>query len=108
LSFEVILNVVDKFVKEVNDQLAEKSVALRITERTREWLGRKGYDPIFGARPIARLIQNEIKRPPADENLFGKLQGGGEVEVDERDDKLVFNVLDAGHPAFREAVTADE
>jgi ATP-dependent Clp protease ATP-binding subunit ClpA len=108
LSFEVILNVVDKFVKEVNDQLAEKSVALRITERTREWLARKGYDPIFGARPMARLIQNEVKRPLADEILFGKLQAGGEVEVDEHDDALVFNIVDAGHPAAREPVTADE
>src|SRR5262249_60115027 len=65
LSFEVILNVVDKFVKEVNDQLADKSVALTITPRTRAWLARKGYDPIFGARPMARLIQNEVKRPVA-------------------------------------------
>ncbi|HEY1371777.1 MAG TPA: ATP-dependent Clp protease ATP-binding subunit ClpA [Candidatus Binatia bacterium] len=103
LSFEVILNVVDKFVKEVNDQLAEKSVALAITPRTREWLARKGYDPIFGARPMARLIQNEIKRPLADEILFGKLQGGGKVEVDEKDDSLVFNIVDAGHPPLETA-----
>jgi len=108
LTFEVILNVVDKFVKEVNDQLAEKSVALKVTPRTREWLARKGYDPIFGARPMARLIQNEIKRPLADEILFGKLQAGGEVEVDERDDALVFNIVDAGHPVLPETVTADE
>ena len=108
LSFEVILNVVDKFVKEVNEQLAEKNVALKITPKTREWLGHKGYDPIFGARPMARLIQNEIKRPLADEILFGKLQGGGAVEVDERDDQLVFNILDAGHPVVPETVAADE
>ncbi|HTM09496.1 MAG TPA: ATP-dependent Clp protease ATP-binding subunit ClpA [Verrucomicrobiae bacterium] len=108
LSFEVILNVVDKFVKEVNDQLVEKNVALKITPRTREWLARKGYDPIFGARPMARLIQNEVKRPLADEILFGKLQAGGEVEVDERDDALVFNIVDAGHPVAHEIVTADE
>jgi len=107
LSFEVILNVVDKFVKEVNDQLAEKSVALAITPRTREWLARKGYDPIFGARPMARLIQNEIKRPLADEILFGKLQGGGTVEVDERDGALVFNIVDAGHPPL-ETAAADK
>ncbi|HKA33867.1 MAG TPA: ATP-dependent Clp protease ATP-binding subunit ClpA [Candidatus Binatia bacterium] len=107
LSFEVILNVVDKFVKEVNDQLAEKSVALTITPRTRAWLARKGYDPIFGARPMARLIQNEVKRPLADEILFGKLQSGGTVEVDERDDALVFNIVDAGHPPL-ETAAADK
>ena len=107
LSFDVILNVVDKFVKEVNDQLVEKSVALTITPRTRAWLARKGYDPIFGARPMARLIQNEVKRPLADEILFGKLQSGGTVEVDERDDALVFNVVDAGHPPL-ETAAADK
>jgi ATP-dependent Clp protease ATP-binding subunit ClpA len=107
LGFEVILNVVDKFVKEVNDQLAEKNVALTITPRTRAWLARKGYDPIFGARPMARLIQNEVKRPLADEILFGKLQSGGTVEVDERDDALVFNIVDAGHPPL-ETAAADK
>ena len=107
LSFDVILNVVDKFVKEVNDQLVEKSVALTITPRTRAWLARKGYDPIFGARPMARLIQNEVKRPLADEILFGKLQSGGTVEVDERDDALVFNIIDAGHPPL-ETAAADK
>jgi ATP-dependent Clp protease ATP-binding subunit ClpA len=107
LSFDVILNVVDKFVKEVNDQLVEKSVALTITPRTRAWLARKGYDPIFGARPMARLIQNEVKRPLADEILFGKLQSGGTVEVDERDDALVFNIVDAGHPPL-ETAAADK
>jgi len=106
LNPEVILCVVDKFVGELNQQLLEKKVALSFTRRAREWLARRGYDPIFGARPMARLIQNEVKRPLADEILFGKLQGGGKVEVDENEDKLTFNYV--GQPAPAEPVTAEQ
>jgi ATP-dependent Clp protease ATP-binding subunit ClpA len=106
LNPEVILCVVDKFVNELNAQLLEKKVSLSLTRRAREWLARRGYDPIFGARPMARLIQNEVKRPLADEILFGKLLGGGKVEVDESEDRLTFNYVDQRAPA--EAVTADE
>jgi ATP-dependent Clp protease ATP-binding subunit ClpA len=106
LSPEVILCVVDKFVNELNQQLLEKKVSLSLTRRAREWLARRGYDPIFGARPMARLIQNEVKRPLADEILFGKLQGGGKVEVDEGEDRLTFNYVD--QPAPAEPVTAEQ
>jgi ATP-dependent Clp protease ATP-binding subunit ClpA len=108
LSPEVILCVVDKFVGELKVQLQEKKVSLSLTARAREWLARKGYDSIFGARPMARLIQNEVKRPLADEILFGKLQSGGKVEVDESEDHLVFNYVDAGQPVANETVTADQ
>jgi ATP-dependent Clp protease ATP-binding subunit ClpA len=107
LSPEVILCVVDKFVGELQAQLEEKKVSLSLTSRAREWLARRGYDPIFGARPMARLIQNEVKRPLADEILFGKLQSGGKVEVDESEDRLVFHYVDAGEPAPVETATAD-
>jgi ATP-dependent Clp protease ATP-binding subunit ClpA len=106
LNPEVILCVVDKFVGELNQQLLEKKVSLSLTRRAREWLARRGYDPIFGARPMARLIQNEVKRPLADEILFGKLQSGGKVEVDESDDRLTFNYID--QPAPAEPVTAEQ
>jgi ATP-dependent Clp protease ATP-binding subunit ClpA len=106
LSPEVILLVVDKFVGELNAQLQEKKVALSLTSRAREWLARRGYDPIFGARPMARLIQNEVKRPLADEILFGQLQSGGKVEVDESDDKLTFNYV--GQTAPPEPATAEQ
>ncbi|MGH7769222.1 MAG: AAA family ATPase, partial [Candidatus Binatia bacterium] len=99
LNPEVILCVVDKFVNELNQQLLEKRVSLSLTRRAREWLARRGYDPIFGARPMARLIQNEVKRPLADEILFGKLQGGGKVEVDESEDRLTFNYVNRSAPA---------
>jgi ATP-dependent Clp protease ATP-binding subunit ClpA len=96
LNMEVIERVVDKFIMELDRQLNEKKVFLSITAKARRWLAERGYDPTFGARPMARLIQNEIKRALADEILFGKLQNGGKVEVDESEGKLVFNNAPAG------------
>jgi ATP-dependent Clp protease ATP-binding subunit ClpA len=90
LSMEIIERVVDKFIIELDHQLNEKKVFLQLTVRARRWLAKKGYDPSFGARPMARLIQNEIKRVLADEILFGRLQSGGKVEVDENEGKLAF------------------
>jgi ATP-dependent Clp protease ATP-binding subunit ClpA len=90
LSFENIERVVDKFIMELDQQLNERKVFLQLTVNARRWFAERGYDPTFGARPMARLIQNEIKRVLADEILFGKLQGGGKVEVDESEGKLVF------------------
>jgi ATP-dependent Clp protease ATP-binding subunit ClpA len=87
----VIERVVDKFVGELAGQLKEKKVTIGLTPAARSWLAEKGYDPMFGARPMARLIQTEIKRPLADEILFGRLQGGGHVEIDEREGRLVFH-----------------
>ncbi len=90
LSMEIIERVVDKFIIELDHQLNEKKVFLQLTVKARRWLAEKGYDPSFGARPMARLIQNEIKRVLADEILFGRLQSGGKVEVDENENKLAF------------------
>ncbi|MGB7951297.1 MAG: ATP-dependent Clp protease ATP-binding subunit ClpA [Candidatus Binatia bacterium] len=90
LNMGIIEKVVDKFIMELDHQLNEKRVFLQITAKARRWLAERGYDPSFGARPMARLIQNEIKRTLADEILFGKLQSGGKVEVDEQDGKLTF------------------
>jgi ATP-dependent Clp protease ATP-binding subunit ClpA len=90
LSMEIIEKVVDKFILELDEQLNEKKVFLQLTPNARRWFAERGYDPAFGARPMARLIQNEIKRVLADEILFGKLQNGGNVEVDEHEGKLTF------------------
>ena len=90
LSPEIIERVVDKFIMELDFQLNDKKVFLHLTPNARRWLAQRGYDPIFGARPMARLIQTEIKRVLADEILFGKLQNGGKVEIDENEDKLTF------------------
>jgi ATP-dependent Clp protease ATP-binding subunit ClpA len=91
LNQENIERVVDKFIIELDQQLNERKVFLELTNRARQWFAERGYDPTFGARPMARLIQNEIKRVLADEILFRKLQNGGKVEVDEQDGKLVFS-----------------
>jgi ATP-dependent Clp protease ATP-binding subunit ClpA len=81
--------VVDKFVGEVRDQLAEKKVFLTLTEAAHAWLAEKGFDKHYGARPMARLIQQKIKEPIAEELLFGKLEHGGNVTIDLKDDAIV-------------------
>ena len=78
---EVISKVVDKFVFELEAQLDDRNVTIELTEEANTWLAAKGYDEKFGARPLARVIQEHIKRPLADELLFGKLKGGGVVRV---------------------------
>lgn len=92
LGFEHILRVVDKFLIELELQLHEKHVALSTTPAAREWLGHNGFDPLMGARPMARLILDKIKRPLADELLFGKLVDGGRVTVDAADGELTLDV----------------
>jgi len=90
LGFDHILRVVDKFLIELEAQLHEKGVSLATTPAAREWLAQNGFDPLMGARPMARLIQDKVKRPLADELLFGKLSGGsGRVNIDARDGELV-------------------
>ena len=89
LGFDHILRVVDKFLIELETQLHEKGVNLSATPAARDWLAQNGFDPMMGARPMARLIQDRIKRPLADELLFGKLSNGGRVSIDARDGELV-------------------
>jgi len=77
---------------ELNTQLASRKVKLSITDDTRSWLARKGYDPQFGARPLGRIIQTNIKDRLADEILFGRLEKGGEVRVDCNVEDLIFDI----------------
>jgi ATP-dependent Clp protease ATP-binding subunit ClpA len=90
LSPQVIERIVDKFILELDAQLNQRKVFIQITPAARSHLAEKGYDPAFGARPMARLIQSEIKRVLADEILFGRLRDGGRVEVDAHDGALAF------------------
>jgi len=83
-----ILRVVDKFLIELEAQLHDKNVSLSATPTARDWLAQHGFDPLMGARPMARVIQDKIKRPLADELLFGKLVNGGRVSVDVKDGEL--------------------
>ena len=91
LSQDIMEMVVDKFISELNQQLSIKKVALTISPAVREWLAKKGHDPRYGARPLARVIQTEIKDKLSDEILFGKLSKGGHVQVDIHDDQLEFS-----------------
>jgi ATP-dependent Clp protease ATP-binding subunit ClpA len=90
LSPEIMERVVDKFMKELNSQLSVKKVRLVYTAAVRGWLAKKGHDPRYGARPLARVIQTEIKNGLSDAILFGSLQKGGEVALDLADDKITF------------------
>jgi ATP-dependent Clp protease ATP-binding subunit ClpA len=89
LGFDHILRVVDKFLIELEMLLQEKHVSLSATPAARDWLAQHGFDPLMGARPMARLLQDKVKRPLADELLFGKLIGGGRVSIDVKDGELV-------------------
>ncbi|TMO93335.1 ATP-dependent Clp protease ATP-binding subunit ClpA [Pseudoalteromonas sp. S3260] len=91
LDKEVILQVVDKFVVELQAQLDKKSVNLELTSKAREWLADKGYDKAMGARPMARVIQEDLKKQLANEILFGELITGGTVKVSVKDKKLRFD-----------------
>ena len=86
LDERTIERVVDKLLVEIETQLEGKRVALSLDDAARRWIATKGYDPKMGARPMARLIQDHIKRPLAEELLFGKLVGGGQVRVSVKDD----------------------
>ena len=91
LNLDIMKKVVDKFMKELNGQLAVKKVTLTISNRVRTWLAKKGYDPQYGARPLARVIQAEIKDALSEEILFGRMQKGGAVGIDLKNDQLVFD-----------------
>jgi ATP-dependent Clp protease ATP-binding subunit ClpA len=91
LTPEIVGRVVDKFVMQLEAQLADRQVSIELTEAARKWLAKKGYDPLFGARPLGRTIQEHIKKALAEELLFGKLAKGGTVKVDLKDDALTFD-----------------
>jgi ATP-dependent Clp protease ATP-binding subunit ClpA len=90
LNEETIGRVVDKFVLQLEEQLADRNVTIELDAPARKWLAEKGYDKLFGARPLARVIQEHIKKPLAEELLFGRLAKGGIVRVSCADDKLAF------------------
>jgi ATP-dependent Clp protease ATP-binding subunit ClpA len=93
LHMDIIRQVVDKFIFELEAQLSEKRVSLALEPDAREWLAEHGCDPKMGARPMARVIQESIKKPLADEILFGRLADGGMVRISVEDDKLTFAIV---------------
>src|SRR5579864_3687571 len=101
LSSGTIGRVVGKFILQLEEQLADRNVTIELDASARAWLSEKGYDPLFGARPLARIIQEHIKKPLAEELLFGSLAKGGvvRVSVDKEADKLAFTYIERPPPA---------
>jgi ATP-dependent Clp protease ATP-binding subunit ClpA len=98
LSADTIGRVVDKFILQLEEQLADRNVTIELDAGSRKWLSEKGYDRLFGARPLARIIQEHIKKPLAEELLFGRLTKGGIVRVTRDGDKLAFTFTETPGP----------
>ncbi|HVT37294.1 MAG TPA: ATP-dependent Clp protease ATP-binding subunit ClpA, partial [Nevskiaceae bacterium] len=96
--------VVDKFLMQLEEQLGAKHVQLDVDEEAKDWIALRGYDVKMGARPMARVIQENLKRPLAEELLFGKLANGGKVTVTVKDDKLEFEMETRDKPVTLEPV----
>jgi ATP-dependent Clp protease ATP-binding subunit ClpA len=90
LTIDVMETIVEKFVLQLEAQLAERHVAITLSPEARAWLARKGYDPVYGARPLGRVIQKDVRDPLTDEILFGQLENGGTVTIGVADDRLTF------------------
>jgi len=100
LDENIIISIVDKFLIRLEVQLQEKKVTLIVDDKAKRWLAKTGHDPVMGARPMERLIQEKIKRELADEILFGKLsKNGGTVRITEKSDELVLSFEEKEVPA---------
>jgi len=91
--------VVQKFVLQLEAQLADRHVTIETSEEAIDWLAKNGFDELYGARPLSRVIQEEIKRPLADDILFGRLAKGGHVKVVLKDGKLAFEFHEQAVPS---------
>ena len=100
LTPEIVARVVEKFVMQLEAQLADRNVTIQLSSAAKEWLAERGYDPLYGARPLARVIQEYIKKPLAEELLFGRLAKGGAVKVALKDGGLDFEFIEASPPAL--------
>lgn len=98
LDESTIDKVVDKFVIQMEAQLADRGVTIELSKPARQWIAKKGYDPVMGARPLGRVIQEHLKKPLAEELLFGDLTRGGVVHVDLKDGKMVFSFEETKPP----------
>ncbi len=107
LTQEIIRQVVQKFIMQLEAQLADRHVTIETTEEATDWLAKNGFDELYGARPLARVIQEHIKKPLADEILFGRLIRGGHVKVELVDGKLAFRI-DADGESGQDAAIPEE
>jgi ATP-dependent Clp protease ATP-binding subunit ClpA len=92
LAPETIRHVVQKFVMQLEAQLADRNVTVELSDEAADWLAKNGYDELYGARPLGRVIQEHIKKPLADEILFGRLVRGGHVKIGLQDAKIIFEI----------------
>jgi ATP-dependent Clp protease ATP-binding subunit ClpA len=100
LTPEIVGRVVEKFVMQLEAQLADRNVTIELSSAAKEYLAERGYEPLYGARPLGRVIQELIKKPLAEELLFGRLVKGGSVKVTMKDGKLAFDWSEASLPAL--------
>jgi ATP-dependent Clp protease ATP-binding subunit ClpA len=107
LAPQVVETIVEKFILQLEAQLAERRVAITLEPEARAWLATKGYDPIYGARPLARVIQSEVRDPLTDEILFGRLEHGGTVNIRLVDDALTFDIVSTPAPTVALPEPAD-
>jgi ATP-dependent Clp protease ATP-binding subunit ClpA len=108
LTQDIVAQVVEKFVLQLEAQLADRNVTIELSSAAKEWLAERGYDRLYGARPLARVIQEYIKKPLAEELLFGSLVKGGSVKVSLRDGKLAFDYAEADLPVAPTESDGDE
>ncbi len=106
LSPQTVETIVEKFILQLEAQLAERRVAIALEPEARAWLAEKGYDPVFGARPLSRVIQTEVRDPLTDEILFGRLEHGGTVRIGLENGALTFDIVSSPAPTNRESVDA--
>ncbi|RSB42461.1 ATP-dependent Clp protease ATP-binding subunit ClpA [Brevundimonas sp. 357] len=102
LGAETIRSVVTKFVMQLEAQLADRNITIELTDEATDWLAKNGFDELYGARPLARVIQEHIKKPLADDILFGRLTRGGHVKVELKDGKIAFDIIPAKGAAVKE------
>lgn len=107
LDAETIKSVVTKFILQLEAQLADRNITIQLTDEATDWLAKNGFDELYGARPLARVIQEHIKKPLADDILFGRLTKGGHVKVVLKDGKIAFDITADAGAAAAEAADAD-
>ena len=99
---EVIRQVVTKFVLQLEAQLADRNITLELTDDAADWLAKNGFDELYGARPLGRVIQENIKKPLADDILFGRLTRGGHVKDELKEGKIAFDIKPASGGPVKE------
>ncbi|KPF79082.1 ATP-dependent Clp protease ATP-binding subunit ClpA [Brevundimonas sp. AAP58] len=107
LDSETIRQVVTKFVLQLEAQLADRNITLSLTDDATDWLAKNGFDELYGARPLARTIQEHIKKPLADDILFGRLTRGGHVRVELKDGKIAFDITPTSGAPAKETVDGE-